>query len=233
MPVDTEGRDFLKRLYGRLSDEPLTPDNDELYEPLYDNSAQEGPPKEDPVALMRDRIDLSAVESFQLFSGFRGTGKTTELLRLKLELEKIGYFVIYADAMEYINQAEPIDISSFLIALACAFTAQLQAKLKDKPDSSTILENFSAQLMKFLGMKVAVKEVGIKAVIDLKFELKSDSTFRQKLKDAFTTRPKDFKDQVNNFFANGVSLIHETEGARKSVVFIFDQLEQMRGTLES
>jgi hypothetical protein len=232
MPVDTEGEEFLKRLYARLDDEPLQPENHELYEPLYSN-----PEKEDPVALMRRRINLSKVESFQLFSGFRGTGKTTELFRLKRELENLGgYFVIYADAIEYINPAEPIDISSLLIALAGAFSDRLEAEL----GAGIVRESFGARFMRFLDTKVVINEggtkieagvPGIKAAIDLKFELKSDSTFRQNVKKAFGTRRMEFKDEVNSFFAEGVRLIRQDRGSGTKIVFIFDQLEQMRGAL--
>ncbi|MEA2755015.1 MAG: hypothetical protein QOJ54_1304, partial [Aliidongia sp.] len=67
--------------------------------------------------------------------------------------------------------------------------------------------------------------------IDLKFELKSDSAFRQNVKKAFGTRPKEFKDEVNSFFAEGVRLIRRAKGPDTKIVFIFDQLEQMRGAL--
>jgi hypothetical protein len=232
MPLDNEGRDFLTRLFARLDDKPLQPENSELYEPLYSD-----PEKEDPVALMRALITYSTVESFQLFSGFRGTGKTTELFRLKQELEKLGgNFVIYADAIDYINPAEPIDISSLLIALAGAFSDQLQAEL----GSNVVRESFGARFMRFLdtklvinggGTKIEAGIPGIKAAIDLKFELKSDSAFRQNVKKAFGTRPKEFKDEVNSFFAEGVRLIRRAKGPDTKIVFIFDQLEQMRGAL--
>ena len=85
---------FLKGLYQRLADKPLQP-GDQFYEPIY------GPPGcEDPVALMSQHIAWSAPESLQMFSGFRGCGKTTELLRLKQNLGDQGYVVLYGDALE-------------------------------------------------------------------------------------------------------------------------------------
>lgn len=238
MPLNQEERDFLKRLYGRLTGEPLQP-GDPLYEPLYDN-----PAAEDPIALMRTLIEFSPIESFQLFSGFRGTGKTTELFRLKRDLEQQGYFVVYADALDYVNPAEPVEISNLLIALAGAFSDRLEAALGANPAKET----FWTSLQKFLDARIVVKEAGVKlelaspgkdafggakAALDLKFELKSDPNFRDKLKLAFATWPKEFKDQVNLFFAEAIHLIRKVKGKDTPVVFIFDQLEQMRGTLES
>lgn len=53
-----------------------------------------------------------------MFSGFRGSGKTTELFRLKKSLEESGYVVLYGDALKYLNPAQEIDISDLLIVLA-------------------------------------------------------------------------------------------------------------------
>ncbi len=41
--------------------------------------------------------------TYQLYAGHRGTGKSTELLRLKDYLEQQGYFVIYASIADYID----------------------------------------------------------------------------------------------------------------------------------
>ena len=51
------------------------------------------------------------------------TSKTTELRRLKRDLEAPGqdYFVVYADALDYVDSTEPIDITDPLIALAGAY----------------------------------------------------------------------------------------------------------------
>ncbi len=95
MPTSPDHQPFLKGLYQRLNDRSLAP-GDPLYEPIYDKA---GP--EDPVALMRKHIEWSETDSIQMFSGFRGSGKTTELLRLKKDLESQGYVVLYGDALEY------------------------------------------------------------------------------------------------------------------------------------
>ncbi len=79
-----------------LTDEALDPTS-VFYEPLYQEL-----PLEDPVGRLSTLIDFDGVESVQLFSGFRGSGKTTELRRLRRDLQDQGqdYFVLYADALE-------------------------------------------------------------------------------------------------------------------------------------
>lgn len=77
-----------------------------------------------------------------------------------------------------------------------------------------------------------LKEVlgGLKASVDLKFELKSAMNFRQSLRHALTNKLKELKENVDKFFEDGIKLIQASRGGDTQVVFIFDQLEQLRGS---
>ena len=75
MPLSAADREFLKGLYRKLQDGPLEP-GDPLYEPVY-----QAPGCDDPIDKLERRIEYADVESLSLFSGFRGSGKTTELFR--------------------------------------------------------------------------------------------------------------------------------------------------------
>ena len=66
MPLSDEQKKLRKEIYQRLDDNALEP-GDPLYVPIYGQ-----PGCEDPVRLLQDHIELSAEQSFQLFSGFRG-----------------------------------------------------------------------------------------------------------------------------------------------------------------
>ncbi|PPT06009.1 Type II secretory pathway ATPase PulE/Tfp pilus assembly pathway ATPase PilB [Geitlerinema sp. FC II] len=63
------------------------------------------------------RITRSKMATCQLFSGHRGVGKTTELLRLKEELEAKKYHVVYFAADE--QDIEPQDTEYADILLSC------------------------------------------------------------------------------------------------------------------
>jgi hypothetical protein len=237
MPLSGTDRNFLKQVYGNLADKPLPPDSS-FYEPIYQELGLD-----DPVQQISTLIDFDGIESIRLFSGFRGSGKTTELLRLQRELEAQGYFVLYADALEYVNAAEPIEIGDLLIALAGAFSDALDAKL----NTSVAKETFWERLKTFLG-DIHLKEAtvkagldspakeflgGLKTGIDLKFELRSAVNFRRRLQDLLATRLSELKGQVDAFFEEGIKRIRADRGDDTPVVFIFDQLEQLRGTLQS
>jgi hypothetical protein len=158
MPLDRADRDFLRKLYDNLRPErPLEPGSP-FYEPIYQE------PKlglEDPVQQIATLIDYNGGESIRLFSGFRGSGKTTELKRLRKQLEGEGYFVLYADALDYVSAAEPIEIGELLIALAGAFGESLQIQL----GRDILKDNFWNIAQRFLNTEITVKEVGLKAEI--------------------------------------------------------------------
>src|ERR1039457_2507224 len=120
VPLTADDRQFLKFVYRQLEDRPLDP-GDPRYQPPYDH-----PGCEDPILLVQNDIEYADAQSINLFSGFSGSGKTTELLRLRQRLTAMGYVVLYADALQYINPAAPIEISGLLIVLAGAFSDALE-----------------------------------------------------------------------------------------------------------
>lgn len=237
IPVDPDEFRFLKDMHGRLTDEPLTPGSP-YYEPLHEGNIQD-----DPVARMFTSIAFAPVESIQLFSGFSGSGKTTELLRLKERLERNGFVVVYANALDYLNPAEPVDITELLIVLAAAF-GEAVAEL---PGGATLTESFWGRLLNFLtntelsltqaGVKVEaeapLKEVfgKLRAGVDLKLELKTASSFRQNLQRVLNNHLTSLQQQVSEFYADAVRRIRRDKGEQTNIVFLFDQMEQMRGGL--
>ena len=227
MTLSQTDRAFLRQIYRNFADKPLPPGS-EFYEPVYQELGLD-----DPVQQISTLIDFDGVESIRLFSGFRGSGKTTELFRLRQELEEQGYLVLYADALEYVNAAEPIEISDLLMALAGAFSDALQEKL----GTDLIKETFWERFRTFLNSEICLKEGslkldagspaqevlgGVKTGLDLKFELKSATNFRRELQKVFAVRLSELKGQVDSFFEEGIRRIRGKLGDDAKVVFIFD-----------
>ena len=237
MALTDEQKKLRKEIYQRLADHALEPGNP-LYEPLYEH-----PGCEDPISLLQDHIELSGPESFRLFSGFRGSGKTTELLRLKQRLSKAGFLVLYADALDYVNPSEPIDISDFLIVLGGAFNDALlrEEVFKNKPIELAQI-SYWQRIANFLqNTTVDVKEVDLKtsvtgplsAGVDLKLELKTSPTFRQNVQKFLASRIGELRNEAHRFFEDAVKEIQKFFDEEKQVVFIFDSLEQLRGSLSN
>lgn len=233
MPLTADDRQFLKRIYQELKDEPLQP-GDPLYQPIYDH-----PGCEDPIELLQNGIEFADVESLNLFSGFRGSGKTTELFRLRKRLEEAGYVVLYADALDYINPALPIEISDLLIILAGAFSDAIQEHHDVDLRSETYWTRFWNWLtktdvqIKELGLKAEAGVDPVKAGADLKLELRSTPSFRQRLSAALSGRIGELDREVKSFFEDGFKAIRGSRGEDARVVFLFDSLEQIRGSLSN
>lgn len=75
----------------------------------------------------------------QLFTGHIGCGKSTELQRLKTELELAGFHVVYFESSQDLDMAD-IDISDILLSVARQVSVSLEAiGVKQKPGYFTNL----------------------------------------------------------------------------------------------
>ncbi|MBD2447852.1 AAA family ATPase [Nostoc sp. FACHB-152] len=69
----------------------------------------------------------------QLFTGHIGCGKSTELQRLKAELEEAGFHVVYFESSQDLDMAD-IDVSDILLSVARQVSVSLEAiNIKIKP----------------------------------------------------------------------------------------------------
>jgi hypothetical protein len=83
----------------------------------------------------------------QLFTGHIGCGKSTELLRLKAELEQQDAHVVYFDSSKDLVMAD-VDVTDILLAIARKVTESLeQAKVTLKPRGFKALMQGVAELM--------------------------------------------------------------------------------------
>src|SRR5437016_3690857 len=115
-----DDEEFLRRFFANVKDRPLDGREDPFYVPLYEDP-QLAP--HDPVKLLARAIEWTPGKSVQLFSGFRGSGKSTELRRLRnhLSVATKKYRVVLCDIKDYLDLAEEIGITEFLVAVAGAF----------------------------------------------------------------------------------------------------------------
>ncbi|HJQ22556.1 MAG TPA: P-loop NTPase fold protein [Blastocatellia bacterium] len=72
---------------------------------------------EDVVAQMFRTVSYSNQDTHQLFTGHRGCGKSTELLRLKARLEDAGFYVVYFAVDEYLD-ANDVIYTDLLLSVA-------------------------------------------------------------------------------------------------------------------
>lgn len=221
---------FCKLLYQQFNDDSLEA-GDERYERLYEEHPDLK--KYDHASDIAKAIEFSDIESLHLLSGFRGSGKSTELNRLADKLKGKGYLILKRDALDYLDPGESIDIVTLLNALAGAFSDALaEDKIGDAMKQS-YWQRFTTWLKT---TNVSLEEVGIKAgtpaktaEASIKLAFKTAPTFRQQLREKLQSRLGDVKNQVFAFLADCRALVRKKRGAKASIVFIFDQFEQIPG----
>ncbi len=226
-------REFLRDFFRSANFQPLEPTGPK-YVPFYDDPALASSKDEDTVKLLARAIELTKGDTVQLFSGFRGTGKSTELRRLRKYLKDEGYLVVLCDMQDYLNLSMPVDITDFLMAVAGAFGEGLVSEgwLKQSP----AYEGYWVRFKNFLTRtKVDLGEssgsVSIEPIeFDIKANLKSDPTFRQRLQERMAGFLGALVEDVRLFIEDCVKALKQEHGEQKEAVLILDSVEHIRGT---
>ena len=214
MPIDSRDEGLLAQIYRNLKEQPIDPEH-----PFYVRIWEDSP--HDPVRRLRKHIQWSEVESLQLFSGFSGSGKTTQLRRLQQELEREGYHVIYANAEDYLNLGEAVDITDLLITVTGAFSDKLDPKLLHDSYWDRLVNYLTTTNVQISGATFKLSSVELKA------ELKTSPTFRRQLHDALNTRLPQIVAQVREFVEQ---VARRASPLGFNLVFLFDSFEKLRGT---
>lgn len=227
--MEPADEDFLRTFYQNLVDKPLDPD-DAWYVPIYSGPAS---PNADPVQRLARGMEWMPLESAQLFSGFRGTGKSTELRRLRRLLEQRGFKVVLCDMKHYLNLSTPIDISDFLISAAGALSDAL-AEDPDLVGEDVAKRGYWQRAVDFMmRTEVGVGNLQAEAKLgseNLKVGLRQDPTFRQKLQEHMKGHLGGLADDVRAFMADCVKAVRRKHGDDTNLVVLFDSIEQIRGT---
>ncbi len=225
MPLAPATRDELKKLYNALKDRILEPDD-----PVYVEEINQGIANHvvvDPVEEMATEIDWQEGGGVCLFTGQRGTGKSTELQRLKRRLEDLGAEVFYADLSEFLLLTKEVEISDFLIAVAGAMSEQMKDRYGGSPGDRSYWDRISA----FLQTKVEIKDLGFKvAGVDIKAALKDDPDFKRRVQEAARGHVAQLVRDAHDFLAEGVQYVREQRGDPEcKVVLLIDSVERIRG----
>ncbi|MGG1947676.1 hypothetical protein AB1286_23250 [Trinickia sp. NRRL B-1857] len=220
MPLSPDTRNELKKLYNALADRVLEPGD-----PVYVAQINQG--TADPVEEMATEIDWQEGGGVCLFTGQRGTGKSTELKRLKLHLEQLGAVVFYADLSEFMLLTKEVEISDFLIAVAGAMSEQVQTQYGGSPGN----RNYWDRLVAFLQTEVEIKDFGAKlGGVEIKAALKNDPDFKLRVQQAARGHVAKLVQDAHDFLGEAVDYVRQQVGdAQRKVVLLVDSVERIRG----
>jgi hypothetical protein len=228
MPADVA---VLREWVKRLSGEPIPP-TDDRYVPLQE--AGRG-----AVDSIFGLITLKSHATAQLLSGPNGSGKTTELLRLKQDLERAGFTVVLVDMLRYVSQSASIDAVEFLIALGLALGEAMLDEAEEKR------RGFASRFRSFLDRvkvsidvgpaKLAGSTEGFSAAIpglsldiDVRKEVRSSQPFVEELRARLAFQLGELYDEVAQFCEELVAEDLERRPESKGVVLLVDSLEKLR-----
>ncbi|OJH36483.1 hypothetical protein [Cystobacter ferrugineus] len=224
--MKTEDLAFLRSFFRAVTDEPIKFDERDTsrYVRLYDTPELA---QHDPVKLLARSIQFALGQSVQLFSGFRGSGKSTELHRLRKYLSEQGdYKVVLCDIEDYINLSQSVDIIDFLLAVAGAFGDALQKEgfLPIDPAKEGYWERFPNFLKR---TNVSIPDF---STVGIKVTLKSDPSFRETLQKRMAGHLGALVEDVRAYVTDCVRRVKARHGPETEVVLLLDSMEHIRGT---
>jgi energy-coupling factor transporter ATP-binding protein EcfA2 len=226
MLTDTE---FRLKLYNDLEPNKPLETHSKLYVPIYKAYQDDTAGYIEPILSLQTRIEFNKPvgESIHYFSGFRGSGKSTELKQLIGLLKDAGYVVLYSDANEFLNVNAPVEITDLLYTLAVAFSKHLG-------ENEPTLEAMWKRLVDYLKRtNIEFTEVSFDLeAVNITAELKASDSFRTRFRQAFENHVSQLDREIRSYFQETAKKIRE-QNQQKPIVFIFDNLEKIVGTGEN
>ncbi|TKD00186.1 hypothetical protein [Polyangium fumosum] len=224
----TVPREDLKRFYASCDPNKSLSGTDERYVSLDRVRGSTGPTCVD----LLEQTVLITDESCQLFTGFPGTGKTTELRRLKQRFEDakdLPTQIVYVDLEEYIDIFSPIAVTDVLRILAYCMDREATRMEGGDPDKKP---GYLQRFIKFLEQTNIELPKGVELSAygaTLMLEFKNNPDFYQRAEKALSGRFQLFVDEARLSIMNSVVRLKKARGSHaQRVVVIADGLEKMR-----
>lgn len=220
MAVDLDIEELLDNIYNAFTPMPL---------PAGDSKYVECREVRGDVEILQDlgkSIRRSRELTCQLYSGYRGAGKTTELLRLKADLEQKNCFVVYFAADEEDISVQDVQYTDIL--LAC--TRHLLDKLKQansKPIADWLGERF-IDLKDILLTEIKVEQFTIEAQLNqfakLTAAIRTEPSQRQKIREKVEPHTETLLKALNAFIADAKKNLPD---GKTQLVVIADNLDRI------
>ncbi|MEH1849060.1 MAG: P-loop NTPase fold protein [Nostoc sp.] len=161
----------------------------------------------------------------QLFTGHIGCGKSTELLRLKAELEQQGFHVVYFESSQSLDMAD-IDVTDILLAVAREVSQSLEAiKINLKPG---YFKNLFTEVSEFLQTPL---NIGVEAqlsvgIAKITAKTKDSPKLRSQLRQYLEPRTNGILESINKELLKPAREKLKQQG-KKGLVVIIDNLDRV------
>jgi len=214
---------------------PLTRPDDPLYEPLDEGEPVRGSGGWSCIDAMAQAIGRSAPTqaTCQIFTGFLGSGKTTELRRLaaRLEADKlVPTHVVFVDFDQLVDRYTPISITDVLRVLAFALdrAASAEEAIARGQDPDEVEVGYLRRLFDFVARHdVEIKNLGFDVYgAKLMLEIKENANFRARVEEALKLRFQAFAEEARDMMREAIVRLRAATSTQR-VVVIADGLEKL------
>ena len=166
----------------------------------------------------------------ELFTGHIGCGKSTELLRLKAELEQEGFHVVYFESSQDLEMGD-VDITDIMLAIARRVSESLDSLEKLHLAEPKGLKSLLQGIAKLLQTEV---EVSAEASIPLGIgkitaKAKNSPELRSKLREYLGPRTKGILDAINEELLQSATEKLKLRG-KQGLVVIVDNLDRLESS---
>lgn len=194
---------------------------------LYVNRAPDD--EHDPVANLKQYIEWEPGKSgCYLFSGLRGSGKTTELNRLITELRNDGIAAYYCDASTYLNLNDPqLSLAELLMTALAGLADAVRNEFGNDFLKDSIWQRTKRLLKSEVHLKPKLKApVGSTgANVEVEATLQENPDFRKELI-KFAQSSSDFYAEASEFADEIAHIVREQTQCEK-IVLVVDSLERI------
>ncbi|TFI53595.1 ATP-binding protein [Mastigocladus laminosus UU774] len=161
----------------------------------------------------------------QLFTGHIGCGKSTELQRLKTELEQTGFHVVYFESSQDLDMAD-IDVSDILLSIARQVSTSLEAiNIKEK---SGYFANLFREIGDFLQTPIELSgeaELSL-GIAKISAKTKDSPQLRNQLRQYLEPRTNSILQAINEELLDK-AVQHLKQRGQKGLVVIVDNLDRV------
>jgi AAA ATPase domain len=180
---------------------------------------------------MGRKITRSKQPTCQLYSGYRGAGKSTELLRLKEYLESQKYFVVYFAADE--EDIEPSDVEYADLLFACTRHLVEAVKLQNHNPLVNWLKERWESLKDLALTEISLDSLDLEGQISqfakITANLRATPDKRRELRQKINANTPSLLEALNSFIKEAQKLLAANY---RSIVLIADNLDKIAETKE-
>ena len=175
-------------------------------------------------------IQLQDSEGVFLFTGQRGSGKSTELLRLKYELEcntDEPCKVYYLDMEQWLNTSRELDFGAFMLAMVAAWVEQAQPEKTERTWPQRFSEFLTQTKISVDKLNLGADVAGVKTSVSL--ALQTDDSFLTQLSDQVKANRNTFVTALHGFVSE---FSRELCPDGEKCVLLIDSLEKLTGVAD-